>query len=150
MKHSLLAIAASTLIFSLVGCGRGDQPDLGLVTGTVTMDDAPLSGVQVMFSPENGRPAIGMTNAEGKYALKYIRETMGCKVGPNKVEIGLAEGADEESKSGDSEDAAPAKPKKSSKPRIPARYNSNTELTADVKPGENVFDFKLESGAAAK
>ncbi len=148
MTYSLLVIAASTLVFSLAGCGRGDQPDLGLVTGTVTMDDAPLKGVQVMFSPENGRPAIGMTDAEGKYTLKYIRDSMGCKVGPNKVEIGLAEGDDVDATSDASEDAAPKKPRKSSKPRIPARYNSNTELTADVKPGENVFDFKLESGAA--
>ena len=150
MNHSLLAIAASILILTLTGCGRGDQPDLGLVTGAVTMDGAPLSGVQVMFSPDDGRPAIGMTDAQGNYSLKYIRETMGCKIGHNKVEIGLAEGEEEDSQSEDTESQVPEKPKKKAKPRIPARYNTKTELEVDVKPGPNVFDFKLESGAAAK
>lgn len=30
-------------------------------------------------------------------------------------------------------------------PPIPAKYNSKTELTADVKSGKNTFDFPLES-----
>jgi hypothetical protein len=36
------------------------------------------------------------------------------------------------------------KPKKR-KQAIPARYNNQTELRREVKPGENVFDFDLTS-----
>jgi hypothetical protein len=128
---------------NLAGCGGpGDRPEIGQVTGTVTMDGAPLKGVQVMFSPTQGRPATGVTNAEGKYKLRYVRETFGTKIGKNSVQIGATEGEDEP-ESGD--DATPTKKKKGGKVQIPARYNTKTELEADVKAGENVFDFKLES-----
>ncbi len=41
-----------------------------------------------------------------------------------------------------------SKPKgKRSKPKIPARYNTKSELEANVKAGENVFDFTLASQA---
>lgn len=144
INHSVLTVAMSVLFLNLPGCGGvSDQPDLGLVTGTVTMDGAPLTGVQVTFQPDDGRPAIGTTNADGKYKLTYIRNTPGCKVGHNKVEIGVAEGEDENVAQSEGETTAP-KMTKSGKPPIPARYNSKTELEADVKPGENTFDFDLK------
>jgi hypothetical protein len=64
------------------------------------------------------------------------------------VEIGENEEADEvepadQEADADADSAAP-KPARASKPRIPTRYNSKSELVADVKPGENTFDFALE------
>ncbi|QDT53470.1 hypothetical protein Pan44_14870 [Caulifigura coniformis] len=141
-----LAAAMTFLVLNLAGCGGpGDAPDLGQVTGTITMDGTPLSGVAVMFSPLDGRPAMGKTDAEGKYELNYIRSTKGTKLGKNKVQIGNTEEEDDPSaETGD--DAGPAKKAaKSSKAVIPARYNTRSELEVDVKAGENVFDFQLES-----
>ena len=137
-------------MFFLPGCGGpSDQPELGQVTGTVTLDGKPLSGIAVVFQPESGRPARGMTDAEGKYELTYIRETKGTKVGPNRVEIAPSEdgGAEEseESENPDDESQPVTKPSKSGKPTIPPRYNVQSELKADVKAGENTFDFQLES-----
>ena len=110
------------------------------------MNGAPLSGVVVVFHPDNGRPARGKTDATGKYQLTYVGETLGSKVGPNRVEIAASEEGDEESSaSPDTEStSAPKRPKRANV-EIPARYNINSELKADVKPGENVFDFKLDS-----
>lgn len=127
------------------GCGGpGDQPELGEVSGTVTLDGKPLSGIAVVFQPESGRPARGMTDAQGKYELTYIRQTKGTKVGPNRVEIAPSEdGEVEDSESSDEENASA--PKRSNKPKIPARYNTKSELKADVKAGKNTFDFKLDS-----
>lgn len=142
-----LLFVVGILMFFQMGCGGpSDQPELGQVTGTVTLDGKPLSGVAVVFQPESGRPARGMTDAEGRYELTYIRETKGAKVGPNRVEIAPSEDGEGEevADSGEETTSAPARPK-SGKPTIPARYNVRSELTVDVKPGENTFDFKLES-----
>ncbi|MDX1928798.1 MAG: carboxypeptidase-like regulatory domain-containing protein [Pirellulaceae bacterium] len=129
------------------GCGGpSDQPELGQVTGTVTLDGQPLVGVAVVFQPDNGRPARGMTDAQGKYELIYIRQTKGTKVGPNRVEIAPSEeGEAEESETPDEEAKSATKPSKSGKPKVPARYNVQSELKEDVKPGANTIDFKLVS-----
>lgn len=130
-----------------VGCSsRGDQPELGTVTGTITLDSEPLAGVAVVFQPDNGRPSRGMTDSQGKYELTYIRQTKGAKVGPHRVEIAPSEeGEVEEAEANAGEEPeASAKPK-SGKRAVPARYNVKSELKADVKSGANTFDFALES-----
>lgn len=141
-----LAVAA---LLSLAGCGGpSDQPELGQVKGTVTLDGKPLGDTEVVFYPDSGRPARGRTDAEGKYELTYIRETPGTKVGHNRVEIAPSEeGGDVEAEvaAATQGETPAAKAGKPGKPVIPERYNSKSELEADVKPGENTFDFKLES-----
>jgi hypothetical protein len=134
-------------LFFQPGCGGpSDQPELGQVTGMITLDGKPLVGVAVVFQPDSGRPARGMTDQDGKYELTYIRQTKGTKIGPNRVEIApTEEGEADEFENSDEEGAAAAKPAKSGKPKIPARYNLQSELKADVKAGDNTFDFKLES-----
>jgi hypothetical protein len=141
----LFVVGIST--FFQLGCsGLGDQPELGQVTGTITLDGKPLSGIAVVFQPDNGRPARGMTDAEGKYELTYVRQTKGTKVGPNRVEIAPSEdGATEEVESSDDESKSVAKRPKSGKLTVPSRYNVQSELKVDVKAGKNTFDFKLES-----
>lgn len=147
IKDGLLAVALSTFLLNLSGCGKAsDRPELGHVTGVVTLDDKPLKGIEVVFSPDTGRPARGKTNSEGKYELTYIGKTRGAKVGRSRVEIAPNEEGEEGSEdAGDTEEAATAKPPKPGKIKIPARYNTESKLEADVQPGENVFDFKLES-----
>lgn len=56
----LVAIALTCLLTAAVGCGGvSDQPELGLVSGIVTLDEVPLSDVEVTFIPADGRPAMG-------------------------------------------------------------------------------------------
>ncbi len=149
IQDGLLMVALPLLCLILSGCsGNGDQPSLGLVTGTVTLDGKPLYGTAVVFYPDNGRPARGRTDLNGKYELKYIRQTMGTKVGLNRVEIAPDEEGEvdaEEMDNSDENTSAPEPPREREKITIPARYNTKSELKADVKPGVNVFDFKLES-----
>ena len=140
-------VILSVMLLSLPGCGgSSDQPELGQVQGTITLDGKPLGGVAVVFQPENGRPARGRTDAEGKYELTYIRDTRGTKVGLNRVEIAPSEEEDDPTEELTDADSRPSKrPVRSRKPRVPARYNIKSELQADVQPGENVFDFALTS-----
>lgn len=152
-KNGLLAVALSILCLNLSGCGgASDQPDLGRVTGTITLDGKPLHGMAVVFYPDNGRPARGRTDLNGKYELTYIRRTRGTKVGHNRVEIATSEEGEEdieEPGDGGEDTGAAQKPPEREKITIPARYNTTSELNADVKPGENVFDFQLESQPSA-
>lgn len=142
-----LAMALSVIFLCLSGCGGpSDQPDLGQVQGTVTFDGKPLSGVVVVFQPDVGRPAHGRTDSEGKYDLTYIRTTRGTKIGHNRVEIAPSEEDDDPAEElVDPDTVKPKRQRKSGKPKIPARYNRKSELEADVKPGENTFDFELTS-----
>ncbi len=129
-----------TMSLMVVGCGGapGDQPDLGTVTGTVTMNGQPLSGVMVVFSPENGRSSMGQTDAEGKYELEYVGDTKGAKVGQHSISITTAQNdSSEEEGGGGEEGGAP------SKETIPPAYNTQTTLTEEVKPGENIINFTL-------
>jgi hypothetical protein len=144
----VISVIICVLALSQVGCGpSGDQPELGKVTGTITLDGKPLVGVAVVFQPDSGRPARGKTDAEGKYELIYIRQTKGAKVGPNRVEIAPSEEGEEaeQAELGDDVSQNPAAKPQSSKPTVPSRYNSKSELKVDVKSGVNTFDFALES-----
>jgi hypothetical protein len=145
------SIAWSLLALSLFcmcqfGCGsKGDQPELGTVNGTVTLDGQPLVGVAVVFQPDNGRPSRGMTDAEGKYELIYIRQTKGAKVGPHRVEIAPSEEGGVEETEGDADESPAAGSKPAAKSKVPVRYNSKSELNIEVKSGANKIDFDLKS-----
>ena len=127
----LLAMLISVSSLHLfVGCGRGDLPPMGYVSGRVTMDGVPLSGAIVSFMPEKGRPATGLTDKDGTYQLQYTYQVYGCKVGPNNVGF-----------------FAPTSGSVSHP--IPNKYEKS-EYNVDVKNGKNTFDFELKSDAEAR
>lgn len=129
------------------GCRSSDQPELGQVSGAITLDGKPLTGVTVVFQPESGRPARGVTNNDGQYELTYIRQTKGTKVGTNRVEIAPSEEGEDAgaSETGDGESQSVRSGAKAGKPKVPARYNVQSELSVQVKAGKNTFDFQLQS-----
>ncbi len=114
------------------GCSRDDTPPLGEVTGKVTLDGTPLEGVIVVFKPDSGRVATGTTDAEGAYVLEYAYQVPGCKVGHCKVNMEWPLGT--------------TKAK-----ALDSKYTSASELTAEVKEGDNTINFDLKSpGGKAK
>jgi hypothetical protein len=67
--------------------GCGDGPYLVPVSGTVTLDGAPLADAGVMFSPvEPGPSASGTTDAQGKFELMTIND-MGAVIGEHQVAV---------------------------------------------------------------
>jgi hypothetical protein len=82
---------AILVLFCLAGgCSSrpADMPDLGTVSGTVTIDGKPASDVLVRFSPEDGgRPSSGATDKNGFYRLNYSVAAPGAKVGMHSVSI---------------------------------------------------------------
>lgn len=133
---SLLRWGMAVAVVCHVGCQGGDRPPLGRVSGVVTLDGEPLAGMEISFTPQSGRPSLGVTDAAGRYELTYVGATKGAKVGRHRVTIAapLPDLDDEKQPSGGGRPAS-----------LPPRYNTQTELTADVKGGSNTLDFSLES-----
>lgn len=128
------------MVCFLSGCGGGadDMPDVGHVTGVVTLDGAPLANAKVFFSPtESGRTSEAVTDAEGKYELRYIRDIMGAKVGEHSVRVTTGAPA---IIGDDGKVETPAVPEK-----VPAKYNTESTLKKEVKPGDQEIDLQLTS-----
>ncbi|MHC4400048.1 MAG: DUF1559 family PulG-like putative transporter [Planctomycetota bacterium] len=113
------------------------EAGLGYVEGTVTLHGEPLSNALVTFQPEHARPSYGRTDLEGWYELVFTAGNKGAKIGKHRVSISTKAEGDP-----DADPPIPSFPEK-----VPAKYNRNTELTADVGDGDNVIDFPLKSGS---
>src|SRR5688572_29811168 len=108
--HRVMPAFAIVLLISGCGSGGSDAPELGAVSGTVTLNGQPLAGATVTFQPEQGRASSGVTDASGRYQLQYTADTSGAKVGKHAVTITTGGTAAAEGGSDRSE-------------QLPARYN---------------------------
>ncbi len=123
------AVLGLGLIAGGLGC-RHSGPPLAPVTGVVTVNGNPVPGVIVEFQPETpGSPSIGHTDSGGRYELRFSRKRWGALLGKHTVRLDF----DHDPDSGD-----PRPPF-----QFPANYNSQSELTAEVKSGANEHNFAL-------
>ncbi|TWT59843.1 carboxypeptidase-like regulatory domain-containing protein [Rubinisphaera italica] len=134
------------------GCGGGpnDLPDLGQVSGKVTLNGNPLADAQVTFTPvdtDSGNTSSGTTDSSGAYELHYTGENMGAIPGEHKVTIIVGEGATPSFPEGvDPDKLSPQERQKyAAAAVIPAKYNSESTLTETVKSGPNTINFELTS-----
>ena len=120
-------VAAWTAI-GLGGCGSGIR--LGEVTGVVTLNGQPTSGLQVQFDPQDiSRPSsLGFTRADGTYRLQSSIHEPGAVLGVHTVRVRAAEGG---------EGASPVV--------IAKRYNDESTLTCAVKAGTNTYNIEITS-----
>ena len=137
MKRSAAAMAvvvAVAICLATAGCGR-DGPELGSVTGTVTLDGTPLPGARVEFQPQarETSPSYATTDAAGHYELIYGIDQYGAMPGQHAVRITTF------AQHNDGEGMAKMVPE-----RVPPRYNAETELIKEVESGDNTIDFPLE------
>jgi hypothetical protein len=122
------------------GCGGSK---VGLVSGKVTLDGKPLANARVNFQPigdtvHTGVGSFGKADDHGEYTLNLIDGSApGAMVGKHRVAIS----AYDESKAADPNDDR----RKGPPDRVPLRYNVQTELTFEVKPGPNTANFDLKS-----
>ncbi len=121
-------------VCAIAGCSSGssDIPPLGEVSGTVTLDGTPVANAEVSFLPASGSPSVGKTDDEGQYTLAYTQDESGAEIGKHTVQIskyGEAGSADDTMN------------------QLPAKYSQGSTLTAEVKEGQNSFDFELKSGS---
>ncbi|WP_437206289.1 carboxypeptidase regulatory-like domain-containing protein [Planctomicrobium sp. SH664] len=124
---------SAALLLLMAGCSQ-QEFQLGDVGGTVTYDGQPLVGASVVFQPEGeiGTISTDVTNSEGQYHLSFNRHEKGAIVGNHSVSIIVWPSDDQPT---------------AARIKVPARYNTRTELFREVKPGSNRFDFELTSAA---
>ena len=135
-RHSGLLGFASIALVALAGCNG--RTDLGQVTGRVTLDGQPLENACLEFVPleGHGSNAFGRCDSDGNYAVMFAHNAKGATLGKNRVRITTRDVYQDSS----GREAW-------SRERVPARYNTRSELDVSVQPGANVFDFSLETGA---
>jgi hypothetical protein len=125
------------LLLCVLSGGCGKEMKVAPVSGTVTLDGAPLDRASVMFLPAaGGRPSFGVTDEQGRFTLDYSMDQMGAEVGQCDVKISTkmqaADDADDEGK------FAPE--------RVPKRYlgdKPQEPIIVTVEPKDNTIDIAL-------
>jgi hypothetical protein len=136
---------AICVVFAVVGCSDRPRNVAKKVTGKITLGGQPLANALVTFTPDNGSPSFGRTDAEGNYNLIWSsqrgRPIEGAQIGEHTVTITTFQLGDPNAKTARAE--VPEK--------VPYKYREEGGFPkATVKAGANVIDFSLEAGPTEK
>lgn len=136
-----MALSFAVLVSGCGGPLATDYSGLGLVevSGTVTLDGDALPGATVIFEADDQTYSYGTTDGAGRYELMFNSEKSGVLPGPKIVRITMGPVGEESDIEPDEGEDSPAPPPM----EIPARYNTRSELTADVSAERRRFDFDL-------
>lgn len=143
-------LAARVLLCALLcgaalGCGSqdGPNPPRARVSGRITLDGQPAPAGTIVFIPAGPGQlqAQGLVQEDGTFV---IEEADGPSPGQYKVEIQCAKKTGRRVKSLSSSDGTGMIDERV--PVVPARYNTATTLRQAIAPGDNVLEFKLQSG----
>jgi hypothetical protein len=129
----------AVVALALFACGCGRAPERGEVEGVVTLNGAPLEGVQVAFTLSGEGEAgnlrsIAVTDSAGKYRLHGDQGEAGAVVGQYTVVITDARAL-----------RVPGSKQKPPPSRVPSQYTtiSSTPLKAEVKAGFQTINLDL-------
>ncbi|MDR0869689.1 MAG: carboxypeptidase-like regulatory domain-containing protein [Planctomycetaceae bacterium] len=148
MKRFAFWFCTAFLLFS--GCTKSNIIPTEDVTGTVTLDGAPLEGASVAFSPKSegqGTPASAVTDSKGFYVLQTPLGK--AQAGTSQGEYTVLVRKYEQKKTGqkikndDGSEIELTQPNNT----LPAVYGdpSKTPLSASVKQGKNSYNFELKT-----
>ncbi|MCA9056883.1 MAG: hypothetical protein KDA85_00230 [Planctomycetaceae bacterium] len=127
-------MAGVLVLTAAAGCGGPDGPELFEVKGNVTYEGTPVETGRITFrKKDSDQKAYSAEITAGAY-------TMQCEAGPCSVEITASRIIPGKFDTSNPDD----EPQPVGEMYIPAKYNSKTQLLADVAPsGENTVDFAL-------
>ena len=133
-----LAAMAAGLLSVLGGCGDNDPQAKRAISGTVTLDGAPVANGSLSFQPEQpGGTASGAVITNGKYA---VPREHGLPVGKYKVLIFAPKPGTGQLPPG----GMPGDPIPPAEELIPPEYNVNSSQFIEVQvKGPYQFDFKI-------
>lgn len=128
---TLLALPAATM---LLGCSGPAGLDTQPVTGTVTFDGQPISEGRIQFRAQEGdQRAFSAEIKDGQYQMEALAGKMTVEIIASRPVPGKFD------------ESNPGEKVPVGEMYIPACYNSQTKLTAEVTPGKNKIDFPLTS-----
>ena len=152
----------------LAGCHKGSGIATVPVSGTVTLDGQAVAGVTVTFNPTSagGRGAVGVTGANGEFALTTLQPGDGALPGSYAVSLTKRAASTDASQNLPTDKPSPEKMAKMAqmakymqsggkppsgsvapKNELPDKYASagSSGFTAEVKRGEkNNFTFAMK------
>ncbi|QDU55903.1 hypothetical protein [Aeoliella mucimassa] len=133
-RLALSMMGCVVLSLLMVGCKSKDD-SMGSVHGIVRVDGNPPSKGSIIFAPRDGKARTAGTKIEdGHYEAEV-------PIGTAKVAIRIPQKVGERKASN-----APNSPMVPIiEDVLPPKYNEQTELEVDVKPGSNEFSFDLSS-----
>lgn len=119
------------LVATVAGCGPS-RPGLLPAEGIVTLDGKPLADAAVVFQPAaGGRPASGVTDANGRFKVGTFKPRDGALPGRHVVTVACAV------------ETSPTDIRWIS-PKIYSSYDKSG-LSANIAPGSTKFTFDLSS-----
>ncbi len=156
MKLAMYSLCAMLTLVLVAGCSeeRIDYSSVDLInaSGKVTLDGAPLAGAVITFETADGLMSYGMTNDSGTYTLQFDSVKNGVTPGKKTVRIsttrkilGLNAAEGEGGQEGGEDEGSESQPQAKAVEKVPAKYNSTSELTVDVTAGQTTYDFDLKS-----
>ncbi len=126
--------AAAAVALAAAGCGSGGGK-LHKVTGKVTFEGEPVKEGRILFRAAGGdQRAYSGPITDGTYELT-------CEPGPVRVEVTASRVIPGKFKKGENGEPEPIPV---AEMYIPARYNTSSTLTAEVKSGSNDIPFDLK------
>jgi hypothetical protein len=127
----ILRLIILSIAVLLIPAGCAKRPPQGVVSGSVSLDGAPVKTGVIRFVPIDGKTTTaGGEIKEGKYMVT-------APVNKFKVTINAAEPSQQGAPINDDAPLA--------RELIPAKYNARTELVLDIQAGQNQRDFQLNS-----
>jgi hypothetical protein len=122
----------------LLFCGCGSSAHIASVSGHVTLDGKAIEQGSILLAAVEGDKRF-VTNAEIRNGEYRIEKARGPAVGVNRVEIHAAKKTGRlvsVGLGGDASEMVEA---------IPAKFNSASTLTVDIKAGDNTANFDVTS-----
>jgi hypothetical protein len=123
-----LMVWGAYYLSSQVVTARSNRPVLGNVTGTLTINGKPIPNATIRFRPVEKEAkkaeSLGLTDANGRYELFYVRDVPGAAVGEHIVEI---EAKDEKGRQ-----------------RLPQEYHRRSNVHKAVQEGSNEINLDIQ------
>ena len=128
-----LIVLAGVLALT-AGCGGGPAgPKMYVVKGLVQFDSKPVETGRIQFRKKEGdQRAFSAEIKDGNYSLETESGPMVVEITASRLIPGKFSNFN-------------GKPEPVGEMYLPAKYNSKTTLTADVKPSANTIPFDLTS-----
>jgi hypothetical protein len=131
-----VAIWATTLLAVAVPLGCSSGPAVGTITGEVTYDGQPVQKGYVTFTPSDGQSQTGGAEiVDGKFRAERVPVTK------MKVELHGVKKTGKKIKAYDTPDSPVSDEEVE---LLPPKYNFNSDITLDVKPGTQHVKYDLK------
>ncbi|MCR9210011.1 hypothetical protein [Rhodopirellula europaea] len=131
-KNAVCSIGLFITPLILTGCPAPSGLELYPVTGTVTFEGKPIDTGRIQFrTASEERRSFSAAIENGNYEIETL-------TGPMTVEVRASRLIEGKFDKSNPDELTPA-----GEMYIPQKYNSRTELTADVPAGGDTIDFNL-------